>query len=120
MERRMMIWLLCPTLLLLHTADTLITYIALTSSTVFREISPLFAYLLSKYGVSLLSFLLSFLLTVIYVVGVAVLGTHSRTQRWFELPSYWGLSLCCIMEAVAVIWNITLLIVGAWRGDVMI
>ena len=115
MERRVMIWLLCFTAILLKIVDALTTYVAGTTSPYFQELNPFMAQLHLKYGVaSIIPYATNIICSSVAVICMTVWGVlMSYKHRLIEPITYYGLFAINIGGAYIAWWNtIQLLLFG--------
>ena len=114
MERRVMIWLLCFTAILLKVVDALTTYVGATSP-YFHEDNPYMAQLFAKYGVTNpLPYIISITCLSVAVICMTVNGVVlSRKYMWAEQLTYYALFFINIISAYVGWWNtVQLLLFG--------
>ena len=114
MERKMLIWLLCFTAILLEVVDALTTYVGATSP-YFQEENPFMAQLFAKYGkANPLPYIISTVCPAVAVICMTVNGVVlSRKYMWAEQLTYYALFFINIMSAYIGWWNtVQLLLFG--------
>ena len=114
MKRKVMIWLLCFTAILLEVVDALTTYVGAISP-YFQEENPFMAQLLTRYGeTNPLPYVISTVCPLLAVICMTIWGVMSaHKHRLIEPLIYYGLFAINIMSAYVGWWNtIQLLLFG--------
>jgi len=114
-ERKMMIWLLCFTAILLEVVDALTTYVGLTSP-YFQEENPYMAQLFTKYGeTNPFPHVIATVCPSLAVICMSVNGVVlSRKYMWAEQLTYYALFFINIISAYVGWWN-TVQLLLFWR-----
>jgi len=113
-KRRVMIWLLCFTAILLEVVDALTTYVGVTSP-YFQEENPYMAQLFTKYGeTNPFPYIISTICPSLAVICMTIWGVMSaHKHRLIEPLIYYALFAINIMSAYVGWWNtIQLLLFG--------
>jgi len=115
-ERRVMIWLLCFTAILLEIVDALTTYVGGIVSPYAKELNPYMAQLFAKYGeTNPLPYIISTVFPSLAVICMTVNGVVlSRKYMWAEQLTYYALFFINIMSAYVGWWN-TVQLLLFWR-----
>ena len=114
MKRKVMIWLLCFTAILLEVVDALTTYVGAISP-YFQEENPFMAQLLTRYGeTNPLPYVISTVCPLLAVICMTIWGVMSaHKHRLIEPLIYYALFAINIMSAYVGWWNtIQLLLFG--------
>ena len=115
MERKMLIWLLCFTAILLEVVDALTTYVGGIVSPYAKELNPFMAQLLTRYGeTNPLPYVISSVCPSLAVICMTIWGVMSaHKHRLIEPLTYYALFAINIMSAYVGWWNtIQLLLFG--------
>ena len=115
MKRRMIIWLLCFTAILLEVVDALTTYVGGVVSPYAKELNPFMAQLFAKYGeTNPLPYVISSVCPSLAVICMTIWGVMSaHKHRLIEPLIYYTLFAINIMSAYVGWWNtIQLLLFG--------
>jgi len=114
-KRRVMIWLLCFTAILLEIVDALTTYVGGIVSPYAKELNPFMAQLFAKYGqTNPLPYVISTICPSLAVICMTIWGVMSaHKHRLIEPLTYYALFAINIMSAYVGWWNtVQLLLFG--------